>query len=211
MTEITIKGLHPRYRCYLNGKSLEIYNQKGERMGSKHYYNSQQTNYTLYCEDGKRRSFYEIRLMYAYTNNISVLDIPKGCIYRTKYGLEFYNKRKIIKRPLKEIEVGDNKLKYIKELDEYWRVIKDALINKDLTKVADILMSHKDSVIKRAKYHTGGATDVLEDAFQDSVEYYLKRIISPKYGMSICLPEKGLLSYTIKRYKSQYRCHEAVL
>ena len=142
MDEITIKGLANRYKCYYDGHTMEIYNQKGEKLGSKHLYNSEQTAYCLYCEDGKRRSFYTLRLLYAYTNDISVLDIPKGCIYREKYGLAFYNKRrnpKFKRKPLSETEVKDIK-KYLRELDEYWNIVKEAVVSQDLAKVADMLM-----------------------------------------------------------------------
>lgn len=204
MNAITIKGLSPRYKCYYDGNRLEIYNQKGEKLGSKHYYNSDQTSYVLYCTDGKRRSFYELRLLYAYTNNISVLDIPKGCIYRTKYGLEYYNKRHIAKRPLRERCVGDDKLEYIAELDRHWAMLKDAIFTKDLQKISDVLMSYKDEVLKRVAYVVGGAKEVLQDCFQDAVEYYLKRILSPKYKMNICMPNDALTTYAIKRYKTYY-------
>lgn len=202
--EITIKGLNPRYKCYYDGNRLEIYNPKGEKLGSKHHYNSDQTSYVLYCEDGKRRSFYELRLLFAYTNDISVLDIPKGAIYRTKYGLEYYNKRQIAKRPLRERCVGDDKLKYIAELDRHWNILKDAIFTKNLQEISDVLMSYQDEVLRRVAYVVGGAKDVLQDCFQDAVEYFLKRIISPKYKMNICLPNDALTAYAIKRYKTYY-------
>lgn len=156
MNAITIKGLNPRYKCYYDGNRLEIYNQRGDKLGSKHHYNSGQTSYVLYCEDGKRRSFYELRLLYAYTNNISVLDIPKGCIYRTKYGLEYYNKRQIAKRPLKERCVGEDKLKYIAELDRHWQMLKNAIFTKNLQEISDVLMSYQDEVLRRVAYVVGG-------------------------------------------------------
>lgn len=204
--QITIKGLHPRYKCYLNDGRLEIYNQKGDKLGSVHRYNSEQVNYMLYCEDGKRRSFYELRLMYAFTNNISVLDIPKGCIYRTRYGLEFYNKRQIVSRPYKEMELGgaEEKVAYVKKLDKHWKLVKRAIISGDLTKIADVLMEHKDEVLRRSKNYCSCAKEVLEDCFQDAVEYYIKRLIKPKYKMSICLPQDALTNYVIKRYRTHY-------
>lgn len=205
MKEIQIKGLASRYKSYLdNENELAIYNEKGVKLGSKYHYNSEQTNYCLYCEDGKRRSFYALRLMYAYTNDISVLEIPKGCIYRTKYGLQYYNKRRIIKRPLKECDICEDKLVYIQELDKYWRLVKDAIFSKNLEFISEVLMSYKDEVLRRVSYVTGGAKDVLEDCFQDAIEYFIRRIINPKYKMNICLPQDALTSYAIKRYKTYY-------
>lgn len=203
MQEISIKGLAPRYKCFLDeNNQLVIFNEKGQKLGSKYHYNSQQTNYCLYCEDGKRRSFYALRLMYAYTNDISVLDIPKGCIYRTKYGLEHYNKRKISKRPLREQSVCTKKKEYIQQLDNYWNMLKNAIFTNDLDKVCKVLMQSKQEVLRRAMYATGGAKDVLEDCFSESVEYFINRIVSPKYKMNICMPNDALTSYTIKRYRS---------
>ena len=213
MDEITIKGLANRYKCYYDGHTLEIYNQKGEKLGSKHLYNSEQTSYCLYCEDGKRRSFYTLRLLYAYTNDISVLDIPKGCIYREKYGLAFYNKRrnpKFKRKPLSETDVKDTE-KYLGELDKYWNVVKTAVISQDLTKVADILMQTKNEVLRRVRCRVGGAKEVLEDCFQDAIEYYIRRLISPKFRFAITLPQDALTTYTIKRYKTIYKKKETPL
>lgn len=210
MELITIKGLNPRYKCYYDGTNLEIYNQKGEKLGSQHFYNSEQTSYCLYCVDGKRRSFYTLRLLYAYTNNISVLDIPKGCIYRAKYGLSFYNKRKSPKhkcKPLRETECRDIK-KYIGELDETWVTVKECILTRDLTKIGDMLMKHRQEVLRRARYRCGGAKEVLEDCFQDSVEYYLKRLVQPKLHLAITLPQDALTTYTIRRYKTIYKKKE---
>ena len=206
MDEITIKGLANRYKCYYDGHTLEIYNQKGEKLGSKHLYNSEQTSYCLYCEDGKRRSFYTLRLLYAYTNDISVLDIPKGCIYRERYGLSFYNKRRTPKyknKPLSEQEVKDVE-KYLKELDDTWNMVKQAILTRNLDDVSSMLMAHKDEVLSRVRYRVGGAKDVLEDCFYDAVEYYLKRILQPKFRFSITLPQDALTTYVIKRYKTFY-------
>lgn len=159
MTPIKIKGLAERYECFLdNKKQLHIFNEKKQELGSKHFYNSEQTIYCIYCEDGKRRSFYSLRLLYAYTNNISVLDIPKGCIYRTKYGLEFYNKRKSPKlkcKPRSETEVKDIE-KYLSELDEYWNIVKEAIKHQHLTKVGDILMQARPEVLRRVRCRVGG-------------------------------------------------------
>lgn len=202
MKEIRIKGLATRYNCFLDeNNSLVIFNEKGDKLGGKYHYNSEQTNYCLYCDDGKRRSFYALRLLYAYTNDIHVLDIPKGCIYRTKYGLEYYNKRQIIKRPLKEISIGDKKKEYIEQLDTHWNMLKNAIFTNDLREIGKVLMQSKDEVLRRCMYVTGGAKDVLEDCFSDSVEYYINRIVSPKYKMNICMPSDALTSYTIKRYR----------
>lgn len=203
--EISIKGLNPRYKCYYDGTNLEIYNQKGERLGSRHLYNSEQTSFCLYCEDGKRRSFYTLRLLYAYLNNISVLDIPKGCIYRTKYGIEYYTKRKIGKRPLKEQMLGDEKIKYIRELDKHWQMLKDAIITTQLDNIANVLMQYKDECCRRVARVTGASKDIVEDCFGDAVEYYIKRIVHPKRKMNICMPNDALTSYAIKRYKTYYR------
>ena len=203
MKEIHIKGLATRYKCFLDeNNQLVIFNEKGQKLGSKYLHNSEQTNYCLYCEDGKRRSFYALRLMYAYTNDISILDIPKGCIYRTKYGLEYYNKRKIAKRPLKEQSIGDKKKDYIRELDTHWNMLKNAIFTNDLAEIGEVLMQSKQEVLRRVMYVTGGAKDVLEDCFSDSVEYYINRIVSPKYKMNICMPSDALTSYTIKRYRT---------
>lgn len=206
MTPIRIKGLAERYECFLDNKQqLHIFNEKQQELGSKHFYNSEQTSYCLYCEDGKRRSFYSLRLLYAYTNNISVLDIPKGCIYRTRYGLEYYNKRNIIKRPLKEREIGNDKIEYMEKLDKHWSMIKEAITSQNLTNIANVLMSFKTEVLRRCKYSIPAAKEVLEDCFFDAVEYYIKRLVSPKYKMNICLPNDALTSYTIKRYKTYYK------
>lgn len=206
MKEIRIKGLADRYKCYLDDNNdLEIYNEKGCKLGSKFPYNSEQTAYCLYCEDGIRRSFYTLRLLYAYTNDLSVLDIPKGCIYREKYGLSFYNGRKIIKRPLKEIEIGENTNCYIEQLDKHWEMIKNAIKSKDITEISKTLMAHKDEVMRRVRCSTGCAKEVLEDCFYDSVDYYLRRIVDPKYKMFISLPQDALTSFSIKRYKTYYK------
>lgn len=211
MTPIKIKGLAERYECFLDNKQqLHIFNEKKQELGSKHFYNSEQTSYCLYCEDGKRRSFYSLRLLYAYTNNISVLDIPKGCIYRTRYGLQFYNKRKNPKikcKPRNETEVSDIE-KYLSELDSYWDVVKEAIKNQNLTKVGDILMQAKPEVLRRVRYRVGGAKEILEDCFQDAVEYYLKRLIKPKLRFAITLPQDALTTYTIRRYKTIYKKKE---
>lgn len=208
MTPIKIKGLAERYECFLDNKQqLHIFNEKKQELGSKHFYNSEQTSYCLYCEDGKRRSFYSLRLLYAYTNDISILDIPKGCIYREKYGLAFYNKRrnpKFKRKPLSETEVKDTE-KYLGELDKYWNVVKTAVISQDLTKVADILMQTKNEVLRRVRCRVGGAKEVLEDCFQDAIEYYIRRLISPKFRFAITLPQDALTTYTIKRYKTIYK------
>ena len=63
-------------------------------------------------------------------------------------------------------------------------------------------MQSKQEVLRRVMYVTGGAKDVLEDCFSDSVEYYINRIVSPKYKMNICMPSDALTSYTIKRYRT---------
>ena len=203
MKEIRIKGLATRYKCFLDDNNkLIIFNEKGQKLGGQYHYNSEQTNYTLYCEDGKRRSFYALRLMYAYTNDISVLDIPKGCIYRTKYGLEHYNKRLIAKRPLKEQSIGEKKKDYIRQLDTHWDMLKRAIFTNDLAEIGEVLMQSKEEVMRRVMYVTGGAKDILEDCFSDSIEYYINRIVSPKYKMNICMPSDALTSYTIKRYRS---------
>lgn len=207
MEEIHIKGLHPRYKCYYDGNTLEIYNEKDIKLGSKHFYNSEQTSYCLYCEDGKRRSFYTLRLLYAFTNNISVLDIPKGCIYREKYGLAFYNKRrnpKLNRKPLNETKI-ENTQEYLDKLSQFWDIIKQAIITQDLNTISNILMEHKQDVLRRVNYRVGGCKEVIEDCFQDAVEYYLKRLIQPKLKLSITLPEDALVSYTIKRYKTIYK------
>jgi hypothetical protein len=201
MQEITIKGLVPRYKCYLKNNQLLIYNEKGVKLGSTHWYNSQQTSYTLYCEDGKRRSFYELRLLYAYSNDISVLDIPKGCIYKTKYGLDFYNKRKVIERPKRETLSSDI-IKQIKELDEYWDKVKSAIFSNDVTEISNILISHKEEVMKRCFYSTGVAREVIEDCFNDAVCYYLSALVNPKRKINICMPNDALTTYTIKRIKT---------
>lgn len=213
MEEITIKGLNPRYKCYYDGNTLEIYNEKKVKLGSQHLYNSEQTSYCLYCEDGKRRSFYTLRLLYAYTNDISVLDIPKGCIYREKYGLAFYNKRrnpKLKRKPLSETEVEDIE-KYVRELDKTWSIVKDAIKTGELTLVGDMLMKHKQDVLRRVRYRVGGAKEVLEDCFQDAVEYYLRRLIQPKFRFAITLPQDALTTYTIRRYKTIYKKKNNVL
>lgn len=206
MKKIKIKGLADRYKCYLDDNNeLEIYNEKGCKLGSKFPYNSEQTAYCLYCEDGIRRSFYTLRLLYAYTNDISVLDIPKGSIYREKYGLSFYNGRKIIKRPLKEIEIGENINCHIEQLDKHWEMIKNAIKSKDITEISKTLMAHKDEVMRRVGCATGCSKEVLEDCFYDSVDYYLRRIVNPKYKIFISLPQDALTSYSIKRYKTYYK------
>lgn len=211
MTPIKIKGLAERYECFLDNKQhLHIFNEKRQELGSKHFYNSEQTSYCLYCEDKKRRSFYSLRLLYAYTNDISVLDIPKGCIYREKYGLAFYNKRRnprFKRKPLSETEVSDIE-KYLSELDEYWDVVKEAIKNQDLTKVGDILMQARPEVLRRVRYRVSGTKEVLEDCFQDAVEYYLKRLIKPKLRFTITLPQDALTTYTIRRYKTIYKKKE---
>lgn len=211
MKKIKIKGLADRYKCYLDDNNeLEIYNEKGCKLGSKFPYNSTQTAYCLYCEDGIRRSFYTLRLLYAYTNDLSVLDIPKGCIYREKYGLAFYNKRrnpKIKIKPLSETDVKDIE-KYIGELDKYWNDVKAAVISQDLTKVADMLMQTKQDVLRRVRYRVGGTKEVLEDCFQDAIEYYIRRLISPKFRFAITLPQDALTTYTIRRYKTIYKKKE---
>ena len=205
MTEIHIKGLAKRYKCYYDGKNLAIYNQKGVKLGSRHLYNSEQTSYCLYCEDGLRRSFYELRLLYAYLNNISVLDIPKGCIYRTKYGLEYYTKRKIGTRPLREQVIGEQKIRYIMELDKHWQMLKKAKVTQQLDDIANVLMSYKDECCRRVARVTGASKDIINDCFADAVEYYIKRIVSPKRKMNICMPNDALTSYAIKRYKTYYK------
>lgn len=213
MRQISIKGLNPRYKCYYDGTNLEIYNQKEKKLGSQHLYNSEQTSYCLYCVDGKRRSFYTLRLLYAYTNDISVLDIPKGCIYREKYGLAFYNKRrnpKFKRKPLSETEVKDIK-KYLRELDEYWNIVKEAVVSQDLAKVADMLMQTRKDVLRRVRCRVGGAKEVLEDCFQDAIEYYIRRLISPKFRFAITLPQDALTTYTIRRYKTIYKKKEIPL
>ena len=201
MQEITIKGLAHRYKCYLNNNRLSIYNEKGVKLGSTHWYNSQQTSYTLYCEDGKRRSFYELRLLYAYSNDISVLDIPKGCIYKTKYGLEFYNKRKFIERPKRETS-SDDIVTQIKELDEYWNKVKNAIYSKDINEISNILISHKEEVMKRSFYVTGVAKDIIEDCYNDAVCYYLSALVNPKCKINVCMPNDALTAYTIKRVRT---------
>lgn len=205
--EITIKGIDARYKILLsNDNKLSIYNSKGKKLGGVYYYNSKQVCFVLKCEDGKRRSINELRLLYAYTNDISVLDIPKGFICRTKYGLQFYNKQYLRQRPIKELDVVD-KQKYIQELDKHWNIVKEAIIKKDLSIIANKCMECKSEVMKRVYYATGGAKDVLEDCFNDAVYYYLKRIASPKYKLGITLPNDALASYTIKRYKTIRKSH----
>lgn len=206
MKKIHIKGLATRYKCFLdNNNNLVIFNEKGQKLGTKYHYNSQQTNYCLRCEDGKRRSFYALRLMYAYTNDISVLDIPKGCILKTRYGLEFYNKPQILQRPLKCEPLGEDKLKYLDELDKWWNFIRECIVKSDVNEIGEKLYELKPKVLKRVRYTIGLQRDVLEDCFNEAVTYFLERIISPRKKMMISLPEDALCQYMIKIYKTQYK------